>query len=99
MKRGEVYWASIAPRSGSEQQGTRPVIIVSHDGFNETPGWRSVIVVPVSTTPAQAKRGPMVVPLQAGSGAAMGFYHRFKPVTWGNPKAMNFAPFGSFARP
>lgn len=68
MKRGEVYWASLSPRSGSEQQGTRPVIVVSHDGFNETPGWRSVIVVPVSTSPAQAKRGPTVVPLPAGAG-------------------------------
>ena len=26
MKRGEVYWADLAPRSGSEQQGRRPVI-------------------------------------------------------------------------
>jgi mRNA interferase MazF len=68
MKRGEVYWASLSPRSGSEQQGTRPVIIVSHDGFNQTPGWRSVIVVPVSTSLAQARRGPTVVPLPAGVG-------------------------------
>jgi mRNA interferase MazF len=41
---------------------------VSHDGFNETPGWRSVIVVPVSTSPAQARRGPTVVALPAGAG-------------------------------
>ena len=40
MKRGDVYWADLTPRSGSEQQGRRPVIVVSHDGFNETPGWR-----------------------------------------------------------
>src|SRR5258708_5922345 len=26
MKRGEVYWADLAPRSGSAQQGRRPVI-------------------------------------------------------------------------
>ena len=68
MKRGDIYWASLAPRSGSEQQGTRPVIIVSHDGFNQAPGWRSVIVVPVSTSSAQARRGPTVVPLSAGVG-------------------------------
>ena len=65
MKRGEVYWASLAPRSGSEQQGTRPVIVVSHDAFNEIPGWRSVIVVPISTSQAQARRGPTAVPLPA----------------------------------
>jgi (2Fe-2S) ferredoxin len=43
MTRGDVYWAVLVPRSGSEQQGRRPVIVVSHDGFNQTPGWRSVI--------------------------------------------------------
>src|SRR5713226_1837580 len=67
MKRGEVYWARLVPRSGSEQRGRRPVIIVSHDGFNTTPTWRSVIVVPVSTSPAQAKRGPTAVLLPAKS--------------------------------
>lgn len=68
MKRSEVYWASLAPRSGSEQQGTRPVIVVSHDGFNETPTWRSVIVVPCTTSKAQRMRGPTVVSLPRGSG-------------------------------
>src|SRR5438105_12046313 len=66
MNRGEIYWAALAPRSGSEQQGTRPVIVVSHDGFNQTPTWKSVIVVPVSTSKAQASRGPTVVFLPAG---------------------------------
>ena len=45
MKRGEVYWADLAPRSGSEQRGRRPVVVISHDAFNQTPGWRSIIVV------------------------------------------------------
>ena len=31
MIRGEVYWADLAPRSGSEQRGRRPVVVVSHD--------------------------------------------------------------------
>jgi mRNA-degrading endonuclease toxin of MazEF toxin-antitoxin module len=56
MKRGEVYIAELVPRSGSEQTGRRPVIIVSHDGFNQTPNWRSIIVVPISTSNNQAKR-------------------------------------------
>lgn len=29
--------ADLEPRSGSEQRGRRPVIILSHDGFNKTP--------------------------------------------------------------
>ena len=68
MKRAEVYWAELKPRSGSEQSGRRPVIVVSHDGFNQTPGWRSVIVVPISTSEAQAKRGPMAIELPKGAG-------------------------------
>ena len=68
MKRGDVYWAELRPRSGSEQQGRRPVIVVSHDGFNETPGWRSVIVIPVSASPSQAGRGPTAIGLPAGAG-------------------------------
>ena len=44
------------------------MIIVSHDGFNQTPGWRSVIVVPISSSEAQARRGPTAVPLARGAG-------------------------------
>lgn len=68
MTRGEVYWAELAPRSGSGQSGRRPVIIVSHDAFNESPRWHSLIVVPVSASPAQAARGPSTVPLASGTG-------------------------------
>jgi len=61
MIRGEVYWADLAPRSGSEQAGRRPVIVVSNDGFNQLSNWRSVVVVPMPTSGAQAKRGPTAV--------------------------------------
>jgi len=67
MTRGEVYWADLVPRSGSEQSGRRPVIVVSHDGFNQTPAWRSIIVVPISTSASQAKRGPTVVEIPGGA--------------------------------
>jgi len=67
MKRGEVYWADLAPRSGSEQQGRRPVIVISHDAFNQTQGWRSIIVVPLSTSVSQAGRGPSAVLLRRGA--------------------------------
>jgi mRNA interferase MazF len=68
MRRGEIYWADIAPRSGSEQAGRRPVVLVSHNGFNLAPGWRSVIVVPVTTSDTQSRRGPTVVQLPSGAG-------------------------------
>jgi len=66
VTRGDIYWAELSPRSGSEQAGRRPVIVVSHDGFNQAPNWRSVIVVPLSTSKAQAKRGLTVVEIPGG---------------------------------
>jgi mRNA interferase MazF len=72
MKRGDVYWATLAPRSGSEQSGRRPVIVLSHDAFNQTPAWRSIIVIPLSTSQAQARRGPTVVALSAGTAGLPG---------------------------
>ena len=68
MKRGEIHWADLVPRSGSEQTGRRPVIVVSHDGFNQTPDWRSIIVVPISTSAAQGRRGPTAIEIPAGAG-------------------------------
>lgn len=68
MNRGDIYIADLTPRSGSEQQGRRPVIIVSHDGFNQARGWRSIIVVPVSTSATQAKRGLTAVEIPLGEG-------------------------------
>jgi len=68
MKRGEVHWADLIPRSGSEQTGRRPVIVVSSDGFNQTPGWRSIIVVPISTSTSQGRRGPTVIEIPGGTG-------------------------------
>jgi mRNA interferase MazF len=68
MRRGEVYWAQLTPRSGSEQKGRRPGIVVSHDGFNQVSTWRSVIVVPVSTSESQAARGPTAIRLAEGAG-------------------------------
>lgn len=68
MKRGDLYWADLIPRSGSEQKGRRPVLILSHDAFNQAPGWRSIIVVPISTSSTQAMRGPTAIHLPKGAG-------------------------------
>jgi mRNA interferase MazF len=68
MRRGDVFWAELSPRSGSEQQGKRPVIVLSHNAFNEIANWQSVIVVPCSTSGAQRRRGPTAVFLAARTG-------------------------------
>ena len=44
------------------------MIIVSHDGFNQTIGWRSIIAVPISTSASQVRRGPTIIEIPAGAG-------------------------------
>lgn len=68
MKRGEVWIAALIPRSGSEQQGRRPVVILSNDGFNQQPRWKSIIVIPVSTSAGQARHSDTAVPIATGLG-------------------------------
>lgn len=65
MRRGEIWWAVLQPRSGSEQRGRRPVVVLSHDAFNTVEGWRSVIVVPLTTSTRQRLRGPTVAAIPA----------------------------------
>jgi mRNA-degrading endonuclease toxin of MazEF toxin-antitoxin module len=47
MKRGDVYLVSLDPTFGHGQQGTRPVLVVSPDKFNELT--RAPIVVPINS--------------------------------------------------
>ncbi len=58
MKRGEVYDARLEPVEGSEQGGTRPVIIVSRDAINTY----SPVVLAVPCTTYQS--GKRVYPTQ-----------------------------------
>ena len=68
MRRGDIFWADIVPRSGAGQTGRRPVVVVSHDGFHRVEAWRSIIVVPLSTSAAQRRQGPTAIVLSKGSG-------------------------------
>lgn len=49
--RGEVYWADLKPVKGREQAGRRPVLVISHDVFND----RSGTVIAMAIT-SQAQR-------------------------------------------
>ena len=66
MVRGEIYFADLAPRSGSEQSGRRPCILVSHDAFNGNPNWRSVTVVPLTSSLRWIHPSPTTVVFQSG---------------------------------
>jgi len=50
--RGEIYWANLDPARGHEQSGERPVLILSHDIFNEHSG--TVIAVALTSQPQKA---------------------------------------------
>jgi mRNA interferase MazF len=50
--RGHIYWADLNPAIGSEQGGLRPVLILSHNVFNERSG--TVIAVAITSQPQRA---------------------------------------------
>ena len=50
--RGNIYWADLNPVVGSEQGGLRPVLILSHNVFNERSG--TVIAVAIASQPQRA---------------------------------------------
>jgi mRNA interferase MazF len=51
--RGEIRWADLNPVRGHEQAGRRPVLILSHDIFNE----RSGTVIAVALTSQEPRAG------------------------------------------
>ncbi len=61
MKRGDVYMVSLDPTHGNEQQGRRPVLIVSPDVFNEAT--QLPVIVPVTSSGTFARRIGFAVPL------------------------------------
>jgi mRNA interferase MazF len=50
--RGAVHWADLSPVRGREQSRLRPVLILSHDIFNERSG--TVIAMAITSQPQKA---------------------------------------------
>jgi mRNA interferase MazF len=61
--RGEIRWADLDPVRGREQAGLRPVLVVSHDVFNE----RSGTVIAMART-SQPQRAGFPLTLALGTG-------------------------------
>lgn len=56
--RGDIFWADLGEPRGHEQGGLRPVLILSHDVFNE----RSGTVIAVSLTSQEQRFGfPLIL--------------------------------------
>jgi mRNA interferase MazF len=51
--RGDVVWAELNPIVGREQAGQRPVVVLSHDVFND----RSGTVIAVAVTSQEPRAG------------------------------------------
>lgn len=62
-RRGEIYLVSLDPSSGHEQQGARPVLVVSPDEFNAAIG--TPVVAPITTGGAFARQRGFAVSLES----------------------------------
>jgi mRNA-degrading endonuclease toxin of MazEF toxin-antitoxin module len=65
MERGDIYLVSLDPARGHEQQGRRPVLVVSPGAFNHTT--RVPIVLPITSRGSFARTAGFAVSL-AGAG-------------------------------
>ena len=61
--RGDILWADIDPSRGREQRGRRPVLVISHDVFNERSG--TVIAMAIASQ-AQVAGFPLTVEIAGG---------------------------------
>lgn len=64
VRRGDVYLARLSPTQGSEQAGTRPVVVVSRDAINQNSP--VAVVVPLSGREHRTRIYPSQVVLPAG---------------------------------
>ena len=61
--RGDVVWADLSPTRGHEQAGRRPVVVLSHEVFNERSG--TVIAMAITSQPQKAGY-PLTYELKSG---------------------------------
>lgn len=58
-----MLWAELDPAKGREQAGRRPVLVISHDVFNERSG---TVIAMAITSQAQKAGFPLTVELMSG---------------------------------
>lgn len=61
MERGDIYLVSLDPAAGHEQQGRRPVLVISPEAFNRVT--RVPVVLPITTGGSFARTAGFAVPL------------------------------------
>jgi mRNA-degrading endonuclease toxin of MazEF toxin-antitoxin module len=70
MKRGEIWLVGLDPTAGHEQQGRRPVLIVSPDAFNAVT--KVPVVLPISSGGSFARTAGFAVTLAGAGTKTMG---------------------------
>ncbi len=83
MKRGDIYLVSLDPTSGHEQQGTRPVLVVSPSAFNRLT--KTPVVLPITGGGKSARTAGFAVSL-IGAGT-----HTTGVVRCDQPRALDLA--------
>jgi mRNA interferase MazF len=63
--RGDIVWADLNPVRGHEQAGQRPVVVLSHDVFNERSG---TVIAMAITSQAQRAGFPLTLEMPAELG-------------------------------
>lgn len=79
MERGEIWLVSLDPTAGHEQQGTRPVLIVSPTPFNRLT--RTPIVLPVTSGGHFARTAGFAVSLDNAGTRTLGVIRCDQPRT------------------
>ena len=69
MRRGDIYLVALDPAEGHEQQGIRPVLVVSPDAFNKVT--QVPVVVPITTGGNFARTAGFAVPLEGARTAGI----------------------------
>jgi mRNA-degrading endonuclease toxin of MazEF toxin-antitoxin module len=86
MERGDIYLVGLDPTTGHEQQGRRPVLIVSPGAFNRVT--RVPVVVPITSGGALARTAGFAVPLLGAGTQTTGV------VRCDQPRALDLAARG-----
>jgi mRNA-degrading endonuclease toxin of MazEF toxin-antitoxin module len=77
VKRGDIYLVSLDPSTGHEQQGTRPVLLVSPTSFNTFT--HVPIIVPITSGGAFARNAGFTVSLAGAGTQTSGFIRCDQP--------------------
>lgn len=66
ITRGDVFLANLEPHEGSEQGGTRPVVVISRDAINSASP--VVMIIPITDASNKIRVYPSHVRVAAGKG-------------------------------